>query len=78
MQSGNINSTNYILLTEKIFYISDKIYSNCTELISKFEVKNSNYHLILNDIFNQEIELMRIKNQNYPQLDLSYKVLFFW
>jgi hypothetical protein len=78
MQSGNINSSNYISLTEKIFYISDKIYSNCIELISNLEVYNPNYHLVLNDIFSQELEIIKNKNENYLQLNLSYKVLFFW
>lgn len=78
MQSGNINSSNYVTLTEKVFYVSDKIYSNCMELISKLEVNNPNYHLVLSDIFNQDIEILKNKNENYAQLNLSYKVLFFW
>lgn len=78
MQSGNINSSNYVTLTEKIFFISDTIYSNCKELLSKLELKNSHYQFALKEIFDQNLEPKKFKCDNYPIFEISYKVLFFW
>ncbi len=78
MQSGNVNSFNYVNLSQKIFSIADKIYMDCRDLISKLEINNPNYNIFLNEVFNQELEITKNKNHKYTNLPLANKVLFFW
>lgn len=73
--SGVVNSQNFLLLTDKIFYIGDSISKITIDFIKNLQLYDPNIEKDLFEIFLQNNEMNT--NEKYMGLPLSYKFLFF-
>ena len=61
---------------EKIFFTADLVYYRTLDIVKNISINNENENLY-SEIFNLNLN-NKTNNKNYLNLNINYKVLFYW